>query len=161
MNSAASDVRCTVDARTFVEYEGQARTVLAALEAGDQPDLDAVSKDFGTRVEFLLCDLFRMDPATAGHSCDGVMIVRATIQPGRVLALTGSAYCVGDREQWLIPAEIACRFADGKEPVLELLTVRVGNAALGSLADHRTRSITKASDLSEWLVAFEIESDQP
>jgi hypothetical protein len=151
-------MRCTVEPHVFAKCEVQARSLLATIEAGDKPDLELVSNGLGTDVEWLLCDLFRLDEATSRYWVDGVTIDTATLKPNRILVLTGRAWCADHREQWEVPSEIGCRFSDGLEPTLESLTIRIGNAAVKTLADHRDRSITRTANLSEWLLAFEVDS---
>jgi hypothetical protein len=148
----------TVAARMFAQYEEQARSVLTTMEAGDKPDLTTVSNNLGTDVEWLLCDLFRLDEATAKYWVDGVMIDAARLESSRILVLTGRAWCADHREQWQVRSEVPCRFSGGQEPILESLTIRVGNAAVGTLADHRSRSITKTANLREWLISFDVYS---
>jgi hypothetical protein len=153
-------MKCTVDAHVFAKYERQARCVLATLEEGRKPDLEVVSNTLGTDIERLLCDLFRLDEAMARYWVDGVIIDTASSSPGRVLVLRGRAWCADHREQWQVPTEIACRFSDDREPILELLTIRIGNAAVKTLADHRNRSIAKTANLRDWLIAFDVYSNE-
>jgi len=151
--------KCTVETETFAKYAMEVRPVLAAVEAGDSPDLQGVSREFGGSIEYLLCTLFSLEEATAKYDSDGVVFDSVALQPPRCLVLTGPVW-VGHGGQWEVPGQIACRFSQGPEPSLESLEIRIGNAAMKTLADHARRSITKTSNPREWLIVFEVDSGE-
>lgn len=125
------------------------------MEVGDCPDLDILSRTFGAAVEYMLCDLFSQHKAAAHYWVDGVIIDGVTLQPDRIVVAKGRAWCADRREQWQIPAEIECRFSEGHESNLLSVAIRVGNAVMATLGDHRNRSIAKLGDPLNWLLEFE------
>jgi hypothetical protein len=107
----------------------------------------------------VLGDLFEQDEEASKYWVDGVIIADVALQPGRTVVASGQAWCADHREQWQIPTEIVCRFSEGPEPKLRSLEIRIGNAAVGTLADHRNRSITKIGDPQNWLLEFELDAE--
>jgi hypothetical protein len=126
------------------------------LEAGELPDLEVLTRTFGTAIEFVLCDLFSQHGAASRYWVDGVIIDAVSLQPSRIVEAKGRAWCADHREQWQIPAEIVCRFSDDQESNLLSVVIRVGNAAMATLDGHRSRSITKMGDPQKWLLEFEV-----
>jgi hypothetical protein len=126
------------------------------LEAGHSPDLEVLTRTFGTDIEFVLSDLFSQHEAAANYWVDGVLIDAVSLESPRVVAARGRAWCADEREQWQIPAEIVCRFSDGQEPSLLSVLIRVGNAVVATLGEHRNRNITKIGAPTNWLFEFEV-----
>jgi hypothetical protein len=104
----------------------------------------------------VLCDLFSQHEVASRHWVDGVIIDTVTLEPSRIVVAKGHAWCADHREQWQIPTEIVCRFSDGRESTLLSVVIRVGNAAIATLGDHRNRNITKIGYPQNWLLEFEV-----
>jgi hypothetical protein len=124
------------------------------LESGETLDLRQLSDSFGTAVERLLCDLFQMHSAASRYWVDGLIVDVATIKTGRVLAITGRAWCANHNTQWQVPAEILFAFSDAEPAGLLSMTIRVGNAGFRTLGEHRGRNITRREPEC-WLFEFE------
>jgi hypothetical protein len=147
-----------VEAHLYAACAVEAKSLLSTLEAGDSPNLDDLTRTFGTAIEFAACDLFSQNDAARHYWVDGVVIDAVSLQPNRIVFCKGRAWCADRSEQWQIPIEIECRFSAGQEPNLLLLAIRIGNAAMTTLGDHRKRSITKIGTPKNWLLEFDARS---
>jgi len=104
-----------VEAHLFSACAFEGKVLLSSLEEGELPDLGILTRTFGTAFEFAICDLFSQDEASSRYWVDGVIIDAVTSHPGRIVEVRGTAWCADHREQWQVPVEIVCRFADDRE----------------------------------------------
>src|SRR5262245_473294 len=132
-----------VDPNLINDCAREARSLLAVLEPSHVPNLDELSKSFGTAAEWLLCDLFRVHPAASRYWVDGVVVDVAAILRRRQVLLKGRAWCADHRTQWQVPTEIVCAFKEAEPVELLSVKIRVGIAAFRTLADHVGRNITR------------------
>lgn len=130
--------------------------MLMRLEGGELVDLQVASQTFGSTIEYLLGDLLSNDDTASRYWIDGFIIDEASLLRLRVVLTTGRAWCADHARQWQVPAQVASCFSSGPPPVLESLAIRIGNAKLPTLDDHRGRSIVKTSNLTAWLHEFSI-----
>jgi hypothetical protein len=143
-----------VDPNLLTECAREAGLLLAVLEAGDRPNLQ-LSVSFGSAFEFLLCDLFKLHAAAACYWVDGLLVDATMLTATRVVVVKGRAWCADHKTQWQVPAEIICEFSEAGSAVLQSMRIAVGNAAFGSLSEHRDRNVTRREP-REWLLEFRI-----
>jgi len=145
-----------VAAHRFSCCESESRILLSALEAGERPDLGVSSRSFGSAIEFAICDLLSQDETLGRYWVDGVIMDAVTLRQCRTVEVHGTCWCAQRREQWQVPVEIVCRFANDQASTLLSIVIRMGNAAVSSLADDRKQNINKLRTPQNWLLEFEV-----
>ena len=116
--------------------------------------MGALSQGLGTTLEYLLCDVFQLDASATRYWVDGVLIDTATLDSG-VVVLRGCAWCADHKAQWQVPTEVTFWFSDERSPESMSLRLLVGDAAFGTLGEHRARNTVRRAPQA-WLHTFEI-----